>query len=256
MPDGNDHLAALTSLPGVSEAATAARAAVDRLGGQRVLRTDAAAVRVELAWRSAVAAAALAGLEVSLDDVRAGALPEGSLGDYLGAAMRVNAELDALGPVWANAPRQALARLHAVAAKATDADADLGRPATAAAATRLDMLTDALTATTTAPAVLVAGVVHGELIDAAAFGTVGPLVARAASRLVLIGRGVDPRALVALEIGHAALGLTAYQTALAGYSLGTADGVGAWLVHCAEAIGAASAVTVEICAEVRPGQRT
>jgi hypothetical protein len=256
MPDGNDHLAALTTLSGVAQAADGARAAVDRLGGQRVLRTDAAAVRVELAWRAVAAAGALAGLEVSVDEVRAGALPEGSVGDYLRAAIRVSAELDALGPVWSTAPRQALARLHAVAAKATDADADLGRPATAAAATRLDMLTDALTATTTAPAVVVAAVVHGELIDAAPFGTVGPLVARAASRLVLIGRGVDPRALVALEIGHAALGLTAYQTALAGYSLGTADGVGEWLVHCAEAIQAASAVTVEICTEVRAGQRT
>jgi hypothetical protein len=251
MPDGNDHLAALTTLPGVTEAATEARAAVDRLGGQRVLRTDAAAVRVELAWRSVVAVATLAGLDVSVDEVRAGALPDGSAGDYLRAAIRVSAELDALGPVWAKAPRQALARLHAVAAKAIDADADLGRPATPAAATRLDLLTDALTAPTTAPAVLVAAVVHGELIDAAAFGTVGPLVARAASRLVLIGRGVDPRGLVALEIGHAALGLTAYQNALAAYSLGTADGVREWLVHCAAALRAATAVTVEICDQLK-----
>jgi hypothetical protein len=226
------------------------------LGGQRVLRTDAAAVRVELAWRAVVASAALAGLEVAVDDVRAGTLPDGVAGDYLRAAIRVSAELDALGPVWAKAPRQALARLHAVAAKATDADEDLGRPATAAAATRLDLLTDALTGPTTAPAVVVAGVVHGELIDAEAFGTVGPLVARAAARLVLIGRGVDPRALVAVEIGHAALGLTAYQNALARYTLGTADGVGEWLVHCAEAVRAASAVTVEVCAEIRTGERS
>jgi hypothetical protein len=251
VPDGTDHLAALTTLPGVAEAATGARAAVDRLGGQRVLRTDAAAVRVELTWRAVVASAALAGLEVAVDDVRAGALPDGEAGDYLRGAMRVSAELDVLGPVWAKAPRQALARLHAVAAKASDGDEELGRPASAEAARRLDLLADALTGTTTAPAVVVAGVVHGELIDAAAFGTVGPLVARAAARLVLIGRGVDPRALVAIEIGHAALGLTAYQNALAGYALGSADGVAEWLVHCTEAIRATTAVTTEICAELQ-----
>jgi hypothetical protein len=250
MPEEIDHLAALTTLPGVAEAAVGARAAVDRLGGQRLLRTDAAAVRVELARRALVASAALAGLPVCVEDVRAGALPADSAGDHLRAAMRVGAELDALGPVWAKAPRQALARLHAVAAKTSAGEEELGRPASPAAAARLDLLADALTGATTAPAVVVAGVVHGELIDAAAFGPVGPLVARAAARLVLIGRGVDPRGLVPVEIGHAALGLTAYQNALAGYALGTPDGVGEWLVHCAEAVRATTAVTAEICAEL------
>jgi hypothetical protein len=254
MPD--DHLAALTTLPGVADAAAGARAAVDRLAGLRVLRTDSTAVRVEIAWRAVVASAALANVEISLDDVRAGALPEGSAGEYARAAMRVSAELEGLGPTWATAPRQALARLHALAAVESQDPEALGRPVSPEAARRLDLLTDALTAPTTAPAVVVAGVVHGELIDAAAFDTAGPLVARAAARLVLIGRGVDPRALVAPEIGHAALGLTEYQQALAGYSLGTPDGVAGWLVHCAEAIRAAAAVTTEICESIRAGQRS
>jgi hypothetical protein len=251
-----DHLAALTSLPGVADAATEARAAVDRLAGQRVLRTDATAVRVEIAWRAVVASAVLADVEVSLDDVRAGSLPEGSAGEYARAAMRVSAELEGLGPSWATAPRQALARLHALAAVESQAPEVLGRPVSPSAARRLDLLTDALTGPTTAPALVVAGVVHAELIDAAAFDTVGPLVARAASRLVLIGRGLDPRALVAPEIGHAALGLTEYQQALAGYSLGTPDGVAAWLVHCAEAIRAAVTATTEICESIRAGQHS
>ena len=254
MPEAIDHLAALTTLPGVADAAAGARAAVDRLGGQRVLRTDAAAVRLEIAWRAVVATAALADLEVSLDDVRAGSLPEDSAGEFVRAAMRVSAELDMLGASWATAPRQVLARLHALAAVESQAPGDLGRPASPSAASRLDLLTDALTRPTSAPAVVVAGVVHAELIDAAAFDTAGPLVARAAARLVLIGRGVDPRALVAVEIGHAALGLTEYQKALAGYSLGTPDGVAEWLVHCAEAIRAAAAVTTEICDSIRAGQ--
>jgi hypothetical protein len=254
MPE--DHLAALTTLPGVADAAAGARAAVDRLGGQRVLRTDATAVRVEIAWRAVVASAALSDMELSLDDVRAGTLPEGAAGEYARAAIRVGAELEALGPTWATAPRQALARLHALAAVESEVPEVLGRPVSPSAARRLDLLADALTGPTTAPAVVVAGVVHGELIDAAAFDTAGPLVGRAASRLVLIGRGVDPRALVAPEIGHAALGLTAYQQALAGYAQGTPDGVAAWLVHCAEAIRAAAAVTTEICESIRAGQHS
>ena len=50
----------------------------------------------------------------------------------------------------------------------------------------------ALSEPTSAPALVPAAVVHGELLAAAPFGTADGVVARAAARLVLLGRGLDP----------------------------------------------------------------
>ena len=52
---------------------------------------------------------------------------------------------------------------------------------------------------------MVAAVVHGELLALRAFGTVDGLVARAAARLVLVDRGLDPKAVSAPEVGYAEL---------------------------------------------------
>ena len=85
-----------------------------------------------------------------------------------------------------------------------------------------------------APALLVAAVVHAELATAAAFGSHDGLVARAAERLVLVGRGVDPTSLVVPEAGHLAL-RPAYESNLRGYRDGGRAGVHAWLLYAAEA---------------------
>ena len=58
---------------------------------------------------------------------------------------------------------------------------------------------------TTAPALLVAAVVHAELATAAPFASHNGIVARAAERLVLVARGVDAKSLVVPEAGHLAL---------------------------------------------------
>jgi hypothetical protein len=55
---------------------------------------------------------------------------------------------------------------------------------------------------TTAPAMLVAAVVHGELATAAPFASHNGIVARAAERLVLVARGVDSTSLLVPEEGH------------------------------------------------------
>jgi hypothetical protein len=65
-------------------------------------------------------------------------------------------------------------------------------------------------------------------------------VARAAARLTLIGRGLDARGLLAVEVGH----LTRepeYVGAAGAYATGTPDGVRSWLRHYAAAVEAGAA---------------
>ena len=71
-PTGPDPLAPLLDLPGVRDAADAARSAVDRLLGHRVLRRESAGVSTESALRGARASAALEGADVPLAELRAG----------------------------------------------------------------------------------------------------------------------------------------------------------------------------------------
>ena len=78
-------------------------------------------------------------------------------------------------------------------------------------------------ATTSAPAVVVAAVVHGELLGLDAFAPASGVVARVAVRLTLIDRGLDPKSLVVVEAGHREL-RAAYDAALDGYRSGTPDG--------------------------------
>jgi hypothetical protein len=231
-----DPFASAAALPGVEAAITAARAAVDRVSTNSRLRSDPGPIRAETAIRGARAAANLDGFRPDVDD------------PLFAGALRVSAELPSAAATWRRAPRQALARLHTLAALDVVATADLGRPESTSAARRLDLLAGALTTATAAPAMVVAGIVHGDLIASAAFGNASGIVARAASRLVLLTRGVDAEAVIALEVGHAGLGLTEYQKYLDGYSAGSAVGLAGWLRHCAAAIGLAAADVLDVCA--------
>jgi hypothetical protein len=80
-------------------------------------------------------------------------------------------------------------------------------------------------------------VVHAEIATAAPFVSHNGLVARAAERLVLVARGVDPKALVVPEAGHLAL-RREYESNLRGYRDGGGAGVHAWLLYAAEAYAA------------------
>ena len=80
------------------------------------------------------------------------------------------------------------------------------------------------TATTAAPALLVAAVVHADLATAAPFPSHNGIVARAAERLVWVARGVDERSVLVPEAGHLAL-RAAYESNLRGYRDGGAGGV-------------------------------
>jgi hypothetical protein len=137
----------------------------------------------------------------------------------------------------ARAPLQALARLHTLAGAGSVPDDLLGRPRDAAASERLRRLGTLLTTSAAAPGLLVAAVVHAELASAAPFASHNGIVARAAERLVLVSRGVDPRAVTVPEAGHLRL-RPAYESNLRGYREGGRPGVHAWLLYAAEAYAA------------------
>ena len=101
-------------------------------------------------------------------------------------------------------------------------------------ADRLRALARLLTAKTSAPALLVAALVHADLATTAPFASHNGLVARAAERLVLVARGVDEKSLVVPEAGHLAL-RPQYESNLVGYAEGGPVGVHAWLLYAAEA---------------------
>lgn len=255
-PLAEDPLAVLAELPGVAEAVGRARRAVDDLRGHRVLRRSAERVSAESALRGARASAALAGAQLPLEVVRrtvtaAGRLPETEQAVVQGA-LRVAAEVGVRSATWARAPLQVVARLHTLAARGLVADDELGRPARAAAP-RLAGLGRLLVAPTGAPALVVAAVAHAELATAGAFPVGAGVVARAAGRLTLVARGLDPAAVSVPEVGHLELGREAYDAALAGYATGGADGIAAWVVHCAEAVVLGAREGVAVCEAIQRG---
>lgn len=253
----DDPLAHVADLPGVAAAVDRARVAVDDLRGHRVLRRFADRVASESALRGAGASAALEGAEMSLEAVRrtvsaGGRLPEDGEPVVQGA-LRVASETGVLQETWGRAPLQVLARLHTLAAADLVDDHDsLGRPAPAAAP-RLAALGQVLTAPSTAPALVVAAVVHGEVATMGAFRHGSGIVARAASRLTLVSRGLDPTGVSVPEVGHAELGRDAYLEALRGYAGGGPDGIAAWVVHCAEAVVLGAREGVAVCESIRRG---
>ncbi|MQA79593.1 MAG: oxidoreductase, partial [Streptosporangiales bacterium] len=156
---GADPFAGIMAQPGVSDAVAEAREVVDRLAGHRALRRHAPAVTAESALRGARASAALAGVDVTLSELREG--PPGT--GVVQGALRVTGETGALLNAWRQAPMQALARLHSLAAADLVPAQERGRPASPIAAARMQALAAALGAQTAAPAVAVAALVHGEV---------------------------------------------------------------------------------------------
>jgi hypothetical protein len=224
-------LSRLASLEGVPSAYAAARDGIDAMLRDRGLRRTSPETTAESLLRGAHASAVLEGSASTLAEVRAGS------GDEVAAdAVRVSTELLALSPSLSRSPLQALARIHALAAAGLPAE-QRGRPRDGAAADRLRGVGELLTASTSAPALLVAAVVHAELVTAAPFGSHNGIVARAAERLVLVARGVDEKSLVVPEAGHLAL-RAEYESNLRGYAEGGAAGVHAWLLYAAEAYAA------------------
>ena len=228
----DDPLAGLLALEGVGSAYAAARDGIDVLLRDRGLRRTTPETTVESLLLGAHASAVLEGSASSLVEVRAGAGDETAQ-----AALRVSTELLTLAPMLGRTPLQAFARLHALAGAGSVEDERLGRPRDAASADRLRGVAGLLSGGTTAPALLVAAVVHAEIATAAPFASHNGLVARAVERLVLVVRGVDEKSLTVPEAGHLAL-RAAYESQLRGYRDGGTAGVHSWLLYAPEAYSA------------------
>lgn len=248
-----DPLAWLAAQPEVAAAVGSSRAGVDRALRHRVVRQRGGEVSAEGGLRDARASAALAGAQMSLEDLRSRldgpASGVGGLPAVLAGALRVAAAFGVLAPVVSSAPRQVLARLHVLAAYDLAGPEDLGRPRRDGSpppeqvAARLDLLSELLAGSTEVPAVVLAAVAHAEVLMLRPFGTADDVVARALARLVMIARGLDPRAVTVPDVGHLELA-GAYRLALDGYANGDAVG---WVCHCALALELGARETLAIC---------
>jgi hypothetical protein len=218
-----DPLTWLTELEGVPSAFAATRDGIDVMLRDRGLRRTTPDQTAESLLRGAHASAVLEGSASSEEDVR------GDSGDQIAqAAVRVSTELLSLVPVLGRSPAQVFARLHSLTGGAS-----AGRPVSPEASKRLQSLSQTLLRTS-APALLVAALVHADLVTAAPFADHNGIVARAAERLVLVARGVDPASLVVPEAGHLAL-RAEYESNLRAYREGGTNGLHAWLLYAAEA---------------------
>ncbi len=229
-----DPLAWLVSLEGVPSAFAGARDGIDAVLRDRGLRRTTPETTAESLLRGAHASGVLEGSASSLAEVRDGR------GDEIAAdAVRVSTELLAMVPVVRRSPLQAFARLHALAGHGSLPSDRLGRPRDADSAGLLRTVADLVTATTEAPALAVAAIVHAELVVNAPFPSHNGIVARAAERLLLAAKGVDEKSLVVPEAAHLAL-REEYESNLRGYASGQQSGIHSWLLYAAEAYAAAA----------------
>jgi hypothetical protein len=247
-PAGADPLLPLLDLPGVADALVGARDAVDRLLQHRVLRRSSSLVTAESTLRGARASAALDGVDVPLADLRA---DQAGTDPVVVGSLRVTGELGSLVTTWERAPLQVLARLHVLAATGRAAPDELGRPSgEPGTAARLDALAGLVAGGSRVPAVVLAAVVHAELLVLAPFGVGDGVVARAAARLTMITRGLDPKAVSVPEVGHLELA-DDYRAALADYRSGERAGVSRWLRHCCAAVELGAREGLAVCEAVR-----
>ncbi|MCD9154218.1 oxidoreductase [Aeromicrobium duanguangcaii] len=224
----SDPFIAAASLEGVPSAFRAARDGMDAILRDRGLRRSTPDDTARSLLIGAWATATLEGSECDLDELAAGG------GDATArAAVRLSTELLGLLPTWQRSPVQALARLHALAAAGSVPDSDLGRPVNPEGTARLTQLAALLGRKTEAPGLVVAALAHAEIASAGAFVSHNGVVARAAERLILVARGVDPASVTVPEAGHVAAAPD-YFAALAAYGA-EETGVHQWLLYAAEA---------------------
>lgn len=216
-------------MEGLPSAFAATRDGIDSLLRDRGLRQTSPAATAESLLLGAAATASLEGSGYDVEELRAGGGD-----DVARAAVRLSSELLGLVPVWNRAPLQALARIHAVVASGLVAAEQVGRPVHAEGSKRLMLLARLVQQPTEAPGLVVAALVHAEIVAAGAFISSNGIVARAAERLVLVAKGVDPASLIVPEAGHAVTP-DGYRAALAAYARGDAAGVNQWLNYASQA---------------------
>lgn len=283
-------LDALTRLDGVADAVAEARSACEELRWHRALRRQWLVARTEAGVRCAQAGAVVDGVRLPLDLVRdlargAAGTPSGADVGAALAALRVQAEIERLMPApgAVQATRaipfnQLLARLHAAATAGAAQGAGpggssdvVGRPRSdgqpqdlrglgpapsgAELSARLGQLADLVAAPLPpqVPALVLAAVVHGEVLALRPFARGNGPVARAAFRHLLTSGGVDPVGVVVPE-ARWAQEPNAYLAAAARFATGTPDGVAHWLRYCAQSVVSAAAVGRAVADAVLAGR--
>ncbi len=225
----SDPFISAAQLEGIPSTYAGTRDGIDSMLRDRGLRKSTPEDTARSLLLGAAATAALEGSVFEVDELAAGG------GDELArGAVRLSTELLGLLPVWNRSPVQALARIHALAAAGTVDDSELGRPANPDGVKRLTELAWMLGQPTSAPGLVVAALVNAEITSAGAFATHNAVIGRAAERLVLVAKGVDPASVLVTEAGHAAEP-DGYRSALAAYAGGQPTGVHQWLMYASQA---------------------
>ena len=265
-------------LPGIPEAIDAAREACTQLRWHPALRRRTEEARAEATIRAARCSAALEGARFPVGLVRdvargAGQFPDDAAGHLALGAVRVLSQAKALSSRLSRSPAQVLAGLHTAAAARLLPPEALGRPRTASEhpsdgigepldapfgpslTTRMSGIMDLLAAPSSAPALLVAALVHAEVLSARPFCAGNGLVARALARAVIIDRGLDPIGVVVWEAAHLDAG-PAYGRSLIAYASGRPDGLVQWVRHCSGAIVSGASEGQAICDAILAGRLT
>ncbi|MBV7294485.1 hypothetical protein KRX51_00945 [Corynebacterium sp. TAE3-ERU12] len=247
-PDRPDPLAPLLELKGIERGVHNAAQAISAVHRHRVNLRKWNITGSESVLRGARASAWLDGADPTIPD-------DGIVNDpVLAAALRV-AELlapDTIGETtrtWKRAPLQVLARMAALASPTganAHPDDEAGRPvgdarlSAAMKEQRLHILSDLITGGTDVPAAVLSGVVHGEVLTLAPFAHNNGIIARAASRLVTVSNGLDPRGLGVPE-SRWSKKRTSYVEASRQFAAGTEEGVRTWMLLHLEGLEAGAA---------------
>ncbi|YAL83686.1 hypothetical protein ACMYYO_02455 [Dermacoccaceae bacterium W4C1] len=253
-------LTRLVGLPGVADAVEQARTACTELRWHPALRRRIPEAAAESRVRGARASALLEGADVGLSTVRdlirgAQSWPSTTdpVMDTLRSAVQATAEAEHVRAIAVSAPNQALARLHVAAGSPLLSADEVGRPRAigedarelmeagsavpaARIAARLAGVRQVLSAVDSAPALVVAAVVHAEVAVVRPFLRANPIVARALERALIQQSGLDPTGVVVPEVGHHREGVTGYAGALSAWASGTDAGMALWLRFCAGSV--------------------
>lgn len=269
-----DQVQSLLSMPGVADAVQEAREACTQLRWHQALRRRIPEAAAESRVRGATATALLEGSEpagsqgtlVLVRDLVRGAAqwPEDPdpVEQILRSAVQVTAATEHVTSL--TSPAQLLAHLHVAAAAGLLPAEQIGRPRQPGEGSpefadlgeappaeelphRLAQVYELLGSLREGASVLlVASLVHAELVTMRPFVTGNGLVARALERVIHRVGGLDPTGVAVPELGHAPKVGAEYRGALTAYSEGGAPGVRLWLLQCAEAavIGAQAGAAV------------
>lgn len=226
-----DPLAPLLALADIATAVEQARERFDQALGHRALRRHGGQVAAEVSLRSAVASAALEGAVHEREAVRAGTVTD----PLLQGALRVAGALPGLSELWPKAPagsREAARPRRPGVGAGIRAGPPGGRPRGRHAAGRAGR----------------AGRRWHEGVAAGAGcrrtrGVVEPASVRravrrggpGAARLVLLASGLDPRGLLAVDVGHRERE-PEYVGSAGAFATGTPDGLRSWLRHYMAAV--------------------